>query len=59
MSDQLNYLARRAALGLMSRREFVGRAMALGVTTVAANAMLATASRAAGPQKGGTIRIGL
>jgi peptide/nickel transport system substrate-binding protein len=59
MKDQLNYYARKAALGLMSRREFVGRAMALGMTAVAANTMLASAVRAAGPQKGGTIRIGL
>jgi len=58
MNDQLNYFARRAALGLMNRREFVGRAMALGATAAAANTMLASAVRAAGPQTGGTIRIG-
>lgn len=58
MTNQLDYYARRAALGLMNRREFVGRAMALGATAAAANTMLASAVRAAGPQKGGTIRIG-
>ena len=59
MKDQLNYYAKRAALGLMSRREFVGRAMALGVSAAFANTLLATAVRAAGPQKGGTMRMGL
>ena len=59
MKDQLDYYARRAALGLMSRREFVGRAMALGMTAAMANTMLAGAVRAAGPQSGGTMRIGL
>ena len=58
MKDQLDYYARRAALGFMNRREFVGRAMALGATAAAANTMLASAVRAAGPQTGGTIRIG-
>ena len=59
MKDQLDFYARRAALGLMSRREFVGRAMALGMTAAMANTMLAGAVRAAGPQSGGTMRIGL
>ncbi|NNE51353.1 MAG: ABC transporter substrate-binding protein [Sulfitobacter sp.] len=59
MNDQLKYYSRMVTKGLMTRRDFIGRAAALGVTAVAANSMLATASRAAGPQKGGTIRIGL
>ncbi|MCY4288892.1 MAG: ABC transporter substrate-binding protein [Aestuariivita sp.] len=59
MNKQLKYYAQRAAIGLMSRREFVGRAMALGVAATTANAMLANAVRAAGPQTGGTIRLGI
>ncbi len=59
MKDELEYLSKRAARGLMSRREFVGRAMALGLTAAAANTMLASAVRAEGPQKGGTLRMGL
>ncbi|MEM9967963.1 MAG: ABC transporter substrate-binding protein [Pseudomonadota bacterium] len=59
MNDELKYLSARVTRGLMTRRDFIGRAAALGVTTVAANAMLASASRAAGPQKGGTIKIGV
>ena len=59
MTDQLDYLKVRAALGRITRREFMGRAAALGVSAAAANLMLAEAVRAAGPQKGGTIRMGL
>ena len=59
MKDQLNYYASRAALGLMGRREFIGRAAALGVSAAFANTLLSSAVQAAGPQKGGTLRIGL
>jgi len=59
MNDQLKYLTRRAASGLMTRREFVGRAGALGVSAVAATTMLSSAVKAAGPVKGGTLRMGL
>ena len=59
MNDQLKYYSARVAKGLMTRREFVGRAGALGLTAVAANSMLASAVRAAGPQSGGTIRLGI
>ncbi|MEO0634022.1 MAG: ABC transporter substrate-binding protein [Pseudomonadota bacterium] len=59
MNTYLDYLKVRAALGQMSRREFIGRAMALGLTAAAANTMLASAVRAAGPQTGGTLRMGL
>ncbi len=59
MRDQLNYYAARVSAGLMSRREFMGRAAALGMTAALANTMLSSAVRAAGPQKGGTIRVGI
>ena len=59
MNDQITYLQKRAGLGLITRREFVGRAMALGVTAAMANTLLAQAVHAAGPQKGGTLRVGL
>ena len=58
MNNELKYLSQQVTRGLMTRRDFIGRAAALGVTAVAANTMLATASRAA-PQKGGTIKIGV
>lgn len=59
MSNELNYLLSRAVKGLMSRREFVGRAGALGVMATTANALLATAARAEGPKKGGHAALGL
>ena len=58
MSKQLEYLSRKVVTGVMSRREFFGRAAALGFTAAFANTLLATASRAA-PQTGGTFRMGL
>ncbi|MDT8342818.1 MAG: ABC transporter substrate-binding protein [Thermohalobaculum sp.] len=59
MTDELSWILKRAALGRLSRRDFLGRASALGVSALAANAMLASAVRAEGPKKGGTFRIGL
>ncbi|MCF3592979.1 ABC transporter substrate-binding protein [Rhodobacteraceae bacterium LMO-12] len=59
MSDQLDYLKVRAAMGRISRREFLGRAAVLGVGAAMANTILAQAVRAAGPQKGGTISAGV
>ena len=59
MSDELNYLSRRVALGKLSRRDFLGRASALGVSAAFANSLLTGAVRAAGPVKGGTLKAGL
>ena len=59
MSDELSYLAARAARGLLNRRAFLGRAAALGVTATMANTLLASAVRAAGPKAGGTLTMGL
>jgi peptide/nickel transport system substrate-binding protein len=59
MSDELMDLAKRAAKGLVSRRDFLGRAGALGATAMGANAMLATAAKAEGPVKGGVLKVGL
>lgn len=59
MKDQIDYLKLRAALGHISRREFMGRMGALGVSAALANTLLADAVRAAGPQKGGTIKVGI
>ncbi len=56
---QLEYYAALTAKGVMDRREFIGRAMALGTTAIAANMMLGQAAKAAGAQSGGTIRVGL
>ncbi|MGR3805772.1 MAG: ABC transporter substrate-binding protein [Marinibacterium profundimaris] len=59
MKSQLSYYAGRVTAGLMSRREFLGRAAALGVTAAAANTFLAQTARAQEPQMGGTIRVGM
>ena len=59
MNVHLRYLAGRASAGLITRREFVGRAAALGLTAAAANLMLSQRVLADGPKKGGTIRIGV
>ena len=59
MSNELNYLLSRAAKGLMSRREFVGRVGALGVSAALASTLLASAARAEEPKKGGLLRAGM
>ena len=59
MTNELKYYAARAGLGHMSRRDFMGRATALGLSTTAASSMFGSAVLAAGPKKGGTLRIGL
>ena len=59
MTNKLDYLAMRAARGLITRREFMGRAAAMGVTAAAASTLLGDAVMAQGAQKGGTIRMGL
>jgi peptide/nickel transport system substrate-binding protein len=44
--------------GEISRRDFIERAMALGVTSAAATAMLPKASRAETPKRGGRLKMG-
>ncbi|TIW00201.1 MAG: twin-arginine translocation signal domain-containing protein, partial [Mesorhizobium sp.] len=52
MSNELDYLSRRVAAGKLSRRDFLGRAAALGISAPFANSLLSSAARAAGPVKG-------
>jgi peptide/nickel transport system substrate-binding protein len=59
MSQELSYLSRLVARGRLDRRAFLGRAAALGVGATFANTMLASAVRAQGPVKGGTLRAGM
>jgi len=59
MPQELDYLSHQVALGRFSRRDFLGRSAALGLSAIAASHLLATAALAAGPIKGGTMRIGL
>ncbi|KIC07582.1 peptide ABC transporter substrate-binding protein [Leisingera sp. ANG-M1] len=59
MNRHMQYLASQAAAGKLSRRDFLGKAAALGFTAVSANLLLSNAAQAAGPQKGGTLRMAL
>ncbi|PBB98881.1 ABC transporter substrate-binding protein [Mesorhizobium sp. WSM3862] len=59
MPQELDYLSRRVAAGLMSRREFLGRATALGVSATFANSLLAGAAKAQTPKKGGILKAGV
>ena len=61
MDDQLKHMTGQVAKGTMTRREFVGRAAALGVTAAVANSMLASNAQAAAheaPVRGGSLKIG-
>ncbi|RWQ15484.1 ABC transporter substrate-binding protein [Mesorhizobium sp.] len=59
MSQELDYLSRGVVAGRLSRRAFLGRATALGVSATFANSLLASAARAKGPIRGGIIKGGL
>ncbi len=59
MSSELDYLTMRTAAGKLSRRDFLGRAAALGATAAFANGLLATAALAQTPKRGGILRAGL
>ena len=59
MSYELTHILAQAAKGRMSRRDFVGRAGALGVSAAVAGTMLTTAARAQGAVKGGVLRAGV
>ena len=59
MSSELEHLSRRVAAGKLSRRDFLGRAAALGASGVLANSLLASAARAQGPVKGGILKAGM
>ncbi|KIN71573.1 ABC transporter substrate-binding protein [Sulfitobacter guttiformis] len=62
MNTDLKTLSAAVTEGLMTRRDFVARAAALGVTAAAANSMLARSAAADGhgtPVAGGTFRMGL
>lgn len=59
MSNELKLLSTKVTAGAMTRREFMSKAAALGVTAAVASTMLADAAYAATPVKGGTFRMGL
>ncbi|PSJ58313.1 ABC transporter substrate-binding protein [Pseudaminobacter soli (ex Li et al. 2025)] len=59
MSNELEFLSREVVRGRLSRRDFLGRAAALGVTAAFANTLIGGAARAAGPVKGGVLKAGM
>jgi len=59
MKDELKFLADLTVLGRMDRRAFLGRAAALGASTALATGLMGQAAMAAGPVKGGTLRIAM
>jgi peptide/nickel transport system substrate-binding protein len=59
MSNELDFLSRHVVAGRLSRRDFLGRAAALGITATFANSLLAGAARAQTPVKGGILKAGL
>ncbi|MGH6960193.1 MAG: twin-arginine translocation signal domain-containing protein, partial [Dongiaceae bacterium] len=56
---ELEYWTQQIQKGRISRREFMGRAAALGVTTALATTMLAKAGIGAEPKQGGLFRAGI
>ncbi|GLS34258.1 peptide/nickel transport system substrate-binding protein [Mesorhizobium albiziae] len=59
MSNELDYLSHHVASGRLSRRDFLGRAAALGVSATFANTLISGAARAQGPVKGGLLKAGM
>lgn len=59
MSKELDFLSRCVAAGKMNRRDFIGRAAALGASAAFANSLLTSAAQAQAPQKGGELKMGL
>ena len=56
---EIDYIAELYRLGRIGRREFLGRALALGATGALASTLAGRAVLAAGPKQGGTLRVGI
>jgi peptide/nickel transport system substrate-binding protein len=59
MNKEFHHMVLSAAKGRMSRREFFGRASAMGISTAIAGTLLASVARAQDPVKGGLLRAGV
>jgi peptide/nickel transport system substrate-binding protein len=57
--SELDYLMQQIVKGRINRREFMGRAAALGVGTALMTTMLGEAAKAETPKKGGTLKLGV
>src|SRR5262249_59298290 len=56
---ELEYWTQQIKKGRISRRDFLGRAAALGVSTALATTMISKMGIAAEPKKGGSLKIGV
>src|SRR5215472_15790031 len=56
---ELEYWTQQIKKGRISRREFMGRAAALGVSAAAATTLLSKAGVAATPKRGGSAKFGM
>ena len=56
---ELKQLERLLTEGKITRREFLGRASALGLMAAVSPALLATPAKAATPKKGGRLKLGM
>jgi peptide/nickel transport system substrate-binding protein len=56
---ELEYWTEQAKKGRISRREFIGRAVALGIAATTATGILSKAGVAATPKRGGSAKFGL
>ncbi|HEY0125153.1 MAG TPA: ABC transporter substrate-binding protein, partial [Rhizobium sp.] len=59
MNDYTKHLASRVTSGGLSRREFMGRAMAAGMTLALADTLFTESAMAAEPKRGGHLKLGL
>ena len=59
MTAELDYLGNLVRRSRLSRRDFLGRAAALGVSTAMAGTLYAQAARAQTPQRGGHLKAGM
>jgi peptide/nickel transport system substrate-binding protein len=56
---EIQYLQKLFADRRIGRREFMGRAVALGATTALATSLMGAAARAATPKKGGRMVLAM
>ena len=59
MSDEFRFLTDQAREGRISRRAFLGRALALGISLPFASSVLASAVASGTPRKGGILKAGM
>ncbi len=57
MDERIHWMIGQVSAGKMNRREFIGRAGALGVSAAAASSLLSQVAVSAEPIKGGTVSV--